>query len=468
MRKILSILSTLIVFLSYSCEENESVNFDASEIIFGLQPTPESELKSIPVTRYKNYAGDFPDEFYLNTPPPESNGQGSEGSCVGWATAYGLMSTFLGKPYYTGDLDYSAVCSPEYIYNQIKVGGCGSGTYFSAAFDLLVNQGVCTWTSMPYTDEYCDLMPDEAQRNEAAENKLKSYSLIKDYSEANLKSLLLNNYPIVIGAKLDEGFMSADKDFIWRELKGGFVGNHAMLIVGYNDDKNAYKILNSWSSSWADGGYTWLDYNFFGEVIFEAYTAESAREQSERVIELNGNLDFGEVTINQTAKALLSITNTGKDELTVEHIDVPNGFSADYSGVVLPGATVSVDVSFTPTSEKEYSGILTVISNATGGSNTIAVKGTGVEEPTGNGYAVIYAASPNRGWIDIQVDGSPVGSIVDTYTGYNEPDCSENLKAKSVTLTNGTHTCTAKATNGQTWNIEFEVRPDECTKVRLD
>ena len=38
---------------------------------------------------------------------------------------------------------------------------------------------------------------------------------------------------------------------------------HAVLIVGYDDEKDAFKIVNSWGSDWGDEGYGWVSYDFF-------------------------------------------------------------------------------------------------------------------------------------------------------------------------------------------------------------
>ncbi|MBK8702502.1 MAG: hypothetical protein IPN33_02050 [Saprospiraceae bacterium] len=36
-----------------------------------------------------------------------------------------------------------------------------------------------------------------------------------------------------------------------------------MVIAGYNDSKNAFKVINSWGSNWGSQGYIWIDYDFF-------------------------------------------------------------------------------------------------------------------------------------------------------------------------------------------------------------
>jgi C1A family cysteine protease len=45
-----------------------------------------------------------------------------------------------------------------------------------------------------------------------------------------------------------------------------------MVIMGYDDSKGSFRILNSWSTAWADKGEAWIDYGFFlNNVLADGY-----------------------------------------------------------------------------------------------------------------------------------------------------------------------------------------------------
>ncbi|MBN8459804.1 MAG: IPT/TIG domain-containing protein, partial [Verrucomicrobia bacterium] len=100
------------------------------------------------------------------------------------------------------------------------------------------------------------------------------------------------------------------------------------------------------------------------------------------VIELGGNLAFGNVTVGMTTTAVMTITNTGDAVLTLTGITYPAGFSGAWSGTIAPGGSQDVTVTFAPVAAAAYSGTVTVNSDAASGSNTLGVSGTGISAST--------------------------------------------------------------------------------------
>jgi C1A family cysteine protease len=270
-------LFIIVGFLFNSCkkDDDDNNNNNNSDISYyqsriGLEPTPAGTLSSVPTASNFTYSGQIPSSFYLDLPSPSN--QGSQGSCVAWAAAYGIISYHNEPPYYD-----SKLASPSFVYNQTKIGDCSEGSYFisngyyKGALNLLVEKGVCSLADMPYNESDCSQQPNTIQINNASDNKIVKYERVTDLSSDNIKKTLLSGYPILIGAELDLDFCNSNSSYVWVSNSSSFVGNHAMVIMGYDDSKSAFKILNSWGTSWGDNGYGWIDYSNLSNVIFEAY-----------------------------------------------------------------------------------------------------------------------------------------------------------------------------------------------------
>jgi hypothetical protein len=116
---------------------------------------------------------------------------------------------------------------------------------------------------------------------------------------------------------------------------------------------------------------------------------------STRIIELEGNMAFGNIIVGQFFEATLRIHNRGNAVLTISGMTGPSGYSASWtSGTIAPGSSVASTVRFSPTELRSYNGTLTVNGDQTSGTNTMAVSGTGVPVPraaftkTGSGNTV--------------------------------------------------------------------------------
>lgn len=184
---------------------------------------------------------------------PTPMNQGSEGSCVAFAVGYAARSADLY--YKTGASSYNIstnVFSPEFLYNQIKFStDCNSGTAMQTGLDFMLNNGICTWATMPYSSTNgCSLLPNLYQQTEALNYKIEGYYKIYTSDIAMIKSMLDNNKPVIINVIADNSFINAKPGFVWRTYSGSGSLPHCIVICGYDDSKNAYKIMNSWGTTW--------------------------------------------------------------------------------------------------------------------------------------------------------------------------------------------------------------------------
>jgi C1A family cysteine protease len=206
---------------------------------------------------------EIPAGFQLLTSP--AGNQGNEGSCVAFAIAYAARS--IEQYYKTNATSYSFdlnIFSPEYVYNQTVNSECGLGTSITLVLDLIQNQGVSTWQSMPYSDvNGCSLQPDPSQVANASDYKISNYVKIPNTDQVAIKTMVASRHPVITNIIADNSFVNAGPGFIWKSYSGSGSLPHTIIICGYDDTKHAYKIMNSYGTSWGDAGFTWIDYDFF-------------------------------------------------------------------------------------------------------------------------------------------------------------------------------------------------------------
>jgi C1A family cysteine protease len=237
----------------------------------GCMLLPAADYNKLPKMPDLPTVQTLPSSFTQICPPILS--QGGEGSCVAWGVGYSARS--IMKKYASGG-SYSKstnVYSPEYIYNQIKISSdCTGGSYVSTGLDLLVSQGVCTWSSMPYSSTNgCSLMPTLFQRVAAGSHKITSWNTVSR-TVSNFKNLVYTKKPIIVAGPVDNTFYNlVGSATVNSYNSAALIGHHCYTVVGYDDSRQAFRIMNSWGTNWGDAGYAWVSYNMITTLFAEAY-----------------------------------------------------------------------------------------------------------------------------------------------------------------------------------------------------
>lgn len=226
---------------------------------------PDGELAEIDIDI------EFAESVDLSLFLPPVGSQGSQGSCVGWATGYYLKSFYENlEDSNNGLMVLDNQMSPAFVYNQIKAGGCADGSDIPSAFELIHDTGIVSWQEMPYLQNECDTQPTQNQNDLAQTNRIASFTPLNgDMLFDQAKAFLLNNQPIVIAITIDRnnfGKIDQNGEAAYREFAKED-GAHAILVVGYDDTKNAFKAVNSWGRNWGNNGFVWIDYKAFQEVL---------------------------------------------------------------------------------------------------------------------------------------------------------------------------------------------------------
>lgn len=262
-------LAIIPLLILSACSEEDEIEHCNPDNLFGTGwNSQENFSQTIPVAiNYGNYQSGsaLPTSIDLTSKFPPIGNQGRLGTCVAWAIGYNNKTYLDGAARNLSPSQlqsFSNQYSPTDLFFSIAPSkrSCDNGTYFDNAFNVLISRGVNTLANVPY-DEVCRLnSPGNAAT--AAANRIKNFRRIQG-SVNEIKEYLAQGIPVVIGAIVNREFQQLRGNGVLKNLNyTGNQGGHAMVIAGYDDSKSAFRIVNSWGTSWGDYGYLWVDYNF--------------------------------------------------------------------------------------------------------------------------------------------------------------------------------------------------------------
>jgi len=172
--------------------------------------------------------------------------QGSCGSCWAFSATAAFESRLVlsthNKASYKASEQEAVDCSSTQY-------GCNGGWY-EAVWELVEKDKFCTLESYPYTARKttCQKTSCDGKTND------KGYKLVTKTEEAMYDALKTGPVSIAVDAS------------VWSSYQGGVMTsctsgmNHAVVLVGYQADNNAWKVRNSWGKNWGEDGYIRLAY----------------------------------------------------------------------------------------------------------------------------------------------------------------------------------------------------------------
>ncbi len=236
----------------------------------GLVEEPNAVYSAFPTTvRFRSF---LPPEVDLSAAFPEPGTQGDQPSCVAWAVGYGLRSYYEHWRRGWDVNDTHHIASPAFIYDQlVRNKTCATGTTISDALNLLQNVGAASLADAPYDPRECRIAASVPLASSAGGFRIDSWRRVDVSVLDNVKGELHNGNPVVFGINISNSFYDLRGDAIYDDVAAPRTIGHAMVLVGYSEQRQAFKVMNSWGDGWGDHGFGWVSYRAFSKFVDRAF-----------------------------------------------------------------------------------------------------------------------------------------------------------------------------------------------------
>lgn len=189
----------------------------------------------------------LPDTLDLRPKLQPIRDQGNQGTCAAQTAA--CMKEWQEKI----QVDLNEYLSPQFVYN-LRENQDSEGMYGRNVMQILNQNGICQESKFIYGTM---TKPSDEIQEEAKNFAIQSYARV-DTIEGVKKALFKNGPCYVAYPVYNYG------PHFWKPTTQGqeMLGGHAVTLVGY--DENGFIVRNSWSTSWADNGYSIYPFEDFG------------------------------------------------------------------------------------------------------------------------------------------------------------------------------------------------------------
>ena len=272
MRRIFLVLQVAFMLLAFG-------SLMAQEDVSGCIYNPEIDGK-VPM-RPRLETRDYkvlPSQYSLKKYCPRPKSQLDYNTCTSWAAIYAARTICeaIANRWTDADTITQEAFSPLFIYKQVAGSpDCKEGSSIGESLGLLMDKGV---PKMRQFDALCvDSVPEELFDG-AIDNKIDGYSLIfNDFCDDRMDKVLLTkkalsqDRPVVVSLIRFNSLTETGE--LWNGNMDWQRGYHAMCVVGYDDNKfgGAFEVMNSWGEGWGNGGFTWIKYDDYCNVVRYAY-----------------------------------------------------------------------------------------------------------------------------------------------------------------------------------------------------
>jgi len=165
--------------------------------------------------------------------------------------------------------NYKVNLSPDYL--SLNLLAQGKKSNFKDAFLQLAETGTVSAAIMPYGSITINTAVYATQKF-----KINNYLILfrpttKPKEKIfDIRRALLRGNPVVVEVKADSGLPKAQFMDTYA-LKNGGTETFPLIVVGFDEERDAFELTSPWGSSWGKGGYLWISYEDLAKQAQAAY-----------------------------------------------------------------------------------------------------------------------------------------------------------------------------------------------------
>jgi hypothetical protein len=231
----------------------------------GLDFVSKEEYETYP--KVEKYRAFLPRAVDISSKMPDVGSQGLYASCTGWSLSYAIRSYFT-----TLTAEQPIKLSPRFLYDHIVPNGdCKKGVSIPKALNFLKDVGTVPYGDYAGVEASCAPSNKTNQLANRAKNfRISGWDSIPPYDLDRVKGSLYRGFPVEVGMMLGDDFENY-RGGIFKTYETHGLSGHAMAIIGYDDNKGAFKVMNSWGTGWGENGFGWISYDVFKLQAAEFY-----------------------------------------------------------------------------------------------------------------------------------------------------------------------------------------------------
>jgi len=86
-----------------------------------------------------------------------------------------------------------------------------------------------------------------------------------------LRKALLRGNPVLVEIEAGIDLPGAEGQTSWQPGRSSSGQSYPLLVVGFDEDKEAFEVMSAWGSRWGKGGYLWVDYEVMSASAKNGY-----------------------------------------------------------------------------------------------------------------------------------------------------------------------------------------------------